>query len=184
MKCVIVNLCERESSMHYDEFVLPVINVVKKICEFEVIHYKDLSEEKVNEFDKVILCGTALIDYEYLENLEKFDWIKNTSKHILGICSGMQVIGKIFNCDLIDSQDIGISKIRSSGPNNLTIKPMFEIYNLHNKAVKVNNEFEILFEKEEIAQGIKHKQKEIYGVLFHPEVRNHDLIENFLNLKF
>ncbi len=183
MKTLIVNLCENEKSMHYDEFVLPVVNVVKKNSEFEVVHFMNLNEVEIEKYDKVILCGTALIDFSYLKNLDKFKWIKSYTKPILGICSGMQVVAKLFDCELIDSQEIGLFKISNSSPNALTIKPMFEVYNLHNKCVKLNSEFEILFENGEKVQGIKHKQKEIYGLIFHPEVRNHDLIENFLKIE-
>ena len=45
-----------------------------------------------------------------------------------------------------------------------------------------NLDFEI-FAGNKISQGIKHKKKRIYGVLFHPEVRQKDMILNFCNLK-
>ena len=38
----------------------------------------------------------------------------------------------------------------------------------------------IKFTKSKIPQAIKHKEKKIYGVLFHPEVRNKELILNFV----
>jgi GMP synthase-like glutamine amidotransferase len=31
-------------------------------------------------------------------------------------------------------------------------------------------------------QAIKHKQKDIFGVLFHPEVRNREIIERFVHV--
>ena len=34
----------------------------------------------------------------------------------------------------------------------------------------------------EEAEIIKHKEKETYGVIFHPEVRNKEIIKKFLEL--
>ena len=40
-------------------------------------------------------------------------------------------------------------------------------------------DFEIFCENENVVQAVKHEEKEIYGILFHPEVRQKDLIKNF-----
>ena len=54
---------------------------------------------------------------------------------------------------------------------------------MHNNYVDFSNlDFEI-FAGNKIVQSVKHKEKEIYGVLFHPEVRQKDMILNFCNLK-
>jgi anthranilate/para-aminobenzoate synthase component II len=34
----------------------------------------------------------------------------------------------------------------------------------------------------EIVQAVKHQTKEIYGVLFHPEVRQKEMIANFVKI--
>ena len=43
-------------------------------------------------------------------------------------------------------------------------------------------EFEIYCEGNSISQAVKHKEREIYGVLFHPEVRQKKMISSFVGL--
>ena len=54
-----------------------------------------------------------------------------------------------------------------------------EVYHLHNSYVDFSGlDFEV-FTDGKVSQAVKHKKKNIYGVLFHPEVRGKDLIRNF-----
>ena len=63
-------------------------------------------------------------------------------------------------------------------PNKLESED-FEAYCLHNYAVEPNDKFDELFGTKKCTQGIKLKGKEVYGVLFHPEVRNQSIINWF-----
>jgi GMP synthase-like glutamine amidotransferase len=54
-----------------------------------------------------------------------------------------------------------------------------EVYHLHNNYVQTNKNFGI-YSSNKIPQAIKHKDKEIYGVLFHPEVRQKNMILEFV----
>ena len=56
-----------------------------------------------------------------------------------------------------------------------------EVYHIHNNFISLPESFEE-YTFSEIPQAIKHKQKEIYGVLINPEVRNKDLIKKFAAL--
>ena len=58
----------------------------------------------------------------------------------------------------------------------------FEAYELHNNSLTELFEFEILAESGNSVQAITHKEKDIYGIIFHPEVRNENIILNFVNL--
>ncbi|KHO55266.1 MAG: GMP synthase family protein [archaeon GW2011_AR19] len=121
-------------------------------------------------------------------------------KPILGICGGMQILSLIFGGVLVENKEIGQIKIQFE-KKFLNFEPSLkEVYLLHNYAV-INNEFEVFASSErlrgrekfklynnpcevgskefKIPQAIKHKIKPIYGVLFHPEVRNKELINYF-----
>ena len=41
----------------------------------------------------------------------------------------------------------------------------------------------LLAESSKCIQAVKHKEKNIYGVLFHPEVRNQEILKKFIQLK-
>ncbi len=167
--------------IHYLEFVNPIEDALKKNkIEFESIHYKMLTEELVLKAEKIIISGTSLRDNEFLEDINKFNWIKEFEKPILGICGGMHILGLVYHGKLKKQQEIGLT--------NITFKDKFlgvigekQVFELHNYYVK-SNSFDVIGLSENCLQAVKHKQKPFYGVLFHPEVRNKDLLINFANL--
>lgn len=180
---LIINLCKEK--LHYCEFVKPIEDILKKAGkEFFTRGYLELKEKELNEADKIIICGTSLKDNGYLKETEKFSWIRETKKSILGICAGMQIISLVFGCKLEKNLEIGMKHINFQ-KNFLGLEGKKEVYGLHNFGVnydsKLRENFNI-FAKPKSVQAIKHIKKEIYGALFHPEVRNKGLISNFVNL--
>jgi GMP synthase-like glutamine amidotransferase len=59
----------------------------------------------------------------------------------------------------------------------------FKAYELHNYSAESSPDFDVLAESKKCVQAIKHKKKAVYGVLFHPEVRNKEILERFILLK-
>jgi GMP synthase (glutamine-hydrolysing) len=57
----------------------------------------------------------------------------------------------------------------------------FKAYGLHNFSVAPAEDFDVLAESAQCVQAIKHRQKNIYGVLFHPEVRNQEILQRFVS---
>ena len=180
---LIINICKEK--LHYLEFVKPIEDILRREkIEYQTIYYKKITDKELlnKKLEKIIICGTSLKDSEYLENLNYFKWIKfpKLNKPILGICGGMQIISLIFGGILVENKEIGQIKVRFR-KEFLNLKPSEkEVYLLHNYSV-INNEFEVFASSQEleIPQAIKHKTKQIYGVLFHPEVRNKELINYF-----
>jgi len=187
-KTLIINICNER--LHYFEFVKPIEDILKNNeIDFQTIFYKKITDKDLfrKKVSSIIICGTSLKDNEFLENLENFRWLKHPEvqkKHILGICGGMQVISLLFNEELQKNKEIG--EVEASFIDNfLGMEGKKKIYALHNNSVKINKElsnFNVLSESKNCVQGIKHKTKEIYGVLFHPEVRNKNMIVEFCRL--
>ena len=161
------------------------------------------------DISAIILCGTALKDNEFAEEIadaEKFRFIRDAAGKnipILGICAGFQVLSKIFGGNIISERDlrIGMTKAKvvkttetsETTDSSATIfedRDNFEVYELHKNAVTLPECFEALAVADvddgngENARilAAKHRDKEIYGVLFHPEVRNEYIVENFLRI--
>jgi len=177
---LIVDLCYKKSSLSQNEFVLPIASIVKKAGkDFEIRHYREIGEKDLEKCEKVILCGTALKDNGYLKNMDKLQWMKNFEKPVLGICAGMQVVGLVFGAELEKKKEIGMAEIKIRGKNKLFSSDL-NVYELHGFSLKNLENFEVLAESEKCIQTIKHKQKEIYGIMFHPEVRQMQVVENFL----
>lgn len=180
---LIINVCKKR--LHYYEFVKPIEEILKKQnIMFLTKHYKEIKVRDIKKADKVIICGTSLRDFDYLNpnNFKRFFWIKNFKKPLLGICSGMQIICLIFGAELKNKKKIGFYKENFTN-EFLNIKGERGVYHLHNFCTTLPENFEKLnFSKYPIA--IKHLKKPIYGVLFHPEVRNKEIIKNFCTSNF
>jgi GMP synthase (glutamine-hydrolysing) len=171
---LIISTCSQK--LNEDEFVRPIEKLLlKNGFDFETKHYFKVSEL---EYDKIIICGTALKDFEYLKDIEKFSWIKDYDGKILGICSGMQIIAGVFGMKMKENVVIGIKEVVAAKQNTL-INGKFKAYFLISKQPVLNNDFISLTKDDSI---IKHKSKEFYGCSFHPEVINQELIVNFCKL--
>ena len=171
---LIINICKER--LHYLEFVKPIKDILyRNNVSCYIKDYKNVSEVDLKNADKVIICGTSLFDNDFIKNLNFFNWLLDYDKPVLGICGGMQIIGLVFGGKLKKETEIGFFKENLNG--FLGIKEA-EVYHLHNYYVSFNDYFEI-FSNNKIVQAVKHKNKEIYGCLFHPEVRQKDLIKNF-----
>jgi len=90
----------------------------------------------------------------------------------------MQIISNIFKAKIKSKTEIGFFKEKFKR-NFLGLNNDREVYHLHNNYFDVPKEFKS-FTNSLIPQAIKHKTREIYGTLFHPEVRNSELILNFV----
>ena len=176
---LVINICKEE--LHYFEFVQPIENVLIEGKErYFVKHYKELSKKDLEKIDKVIICGTSLQDNQFIEDVDKFSWIKNFDKPILGICGGMHIIGLLFGGKLKRKTEIGY-EFENMKKEFLGLKKdeRYELYHLHNNYVEFCKDFEN-FTTNKVRQAVKHKEKEIYGVLFHPEVRSCEIISEFI----
>ena len=176
---LIINVCKEK--LHYYEFVKPIEDVLKKNkLSFFTKRYGEVKKMDLQKADKVIICGTSLKDFNYHNNLGKFKWVKNFNKPILGICAGMQIISSVLGSKQKNSTEIGYY-FENFKKKFLSIEGEHEVYHLHNDYFALPKNFDN-FTDGKIPQAIRHKTKPIYGVLFHPEVRNKKLIEEFCKL--
>jgi anthranilate/para-aminobenzoate synthase component II len=176
---LIVDMNWKKDSLAFNEFVLPIFSVVRPLEEVRVKHFSEIDLSELKYYTKIVLSGTALKDHETLKLVDTFKWIKKYDKPILGICAGMQTISLLFDEPLVKCLQIGMTEILTLKENPL-FQGNFKAYVLHNYSVKQSLTFEALAESTKCIQAIKHKQKNIYGVLFHPEVRNQEILKNFI----
>jgi GMP synthase (glutamine-hydrolysing) len=177
---MILIISTNSEPLHGLEFVKPIEKILSENkIQFKIIHYSNLKSSDLSSANKIIISGTSLKDNQFVKDIKKFEWIKNYEKPILGICAGMQIVSLIFGAKLKKKTEIGFYKENFS-KEFLSIIGEHEVYHLHNNYTTLPKEFKS-FTENKIPQAIKHKTKEIYGVLFHPEVRNKKLIETFVN---
>ena len=166
---LIVNVCRDKLSEM--EFVRPLAMLIE---DHVIVHYSKVKLADRTAAEKIIIAGTALKDFDYLDG--KFSWLKKTRRPVLGICAGAQVIAKEFGLKLEDFALIGPQKVEVVKENRLA-EGVFNAYFLNTKIVAgceplaMSNGKPCLF---------RIAEKEIYGCLFHPEVLNESVILNFI----
>ena len=147
--------------------------------DFVTKHYLEICKKDLKNADKIIICGTSLNDNEFLKNIDRFEWLKDIDKSVLGVCAGFQIIGKVFGGKLRKKTEVGFF-YENFKKEFLGLVGKNEVYHLHNNYVLFGKDFEV-FNLGKIAQAVKHKDREIYGVLFHPEVRQKKMVLEFIN---
>lgn len=197
---LVINTCKEK--LHYFEFVKPIEEILKSAgFEFFTRPYLKLQKGDLMNAQKVIICGTSLKDNDFVKDINYFLFIKDilsgkNKQKLLGICAGMQVLGMVqdlnnqvkdldvksnFNHILKNKTEIGFFKEKFK-KEFLGLKGEQEVYHLHNNYISKWKEFDVYCEGSGIPQAVRHKDREIYGCLFHPEVRQKELIVNFARL--
>jgi GMP synthase-like glutamine amidotransferase len=176
---LVVDMNSKENPFGFQEFVLPIVSIAEELEKCTIRHYLGVGETSLNGYDKIILSGSALKDTVTLDETAQFDWLEGCGKPVLGICAGMQTIGLVFGGRVEKCREIGMTDV-TTRKENILFSSTFKVYALHNYALVPSTCFEVLAESARCVHAIKHKHKAVYGVLFHPEVRNKDVVERFI----
>ncbi len=178
---LVVDMNWKRDSLAYNEFVQPIVSAIQPLEPCTVKHFLDVQPMELGGYSKIILSGTTLKDFEAQEHIDRFQWIRNSDKPLFGICAGMQVISLVFDVPLTPCLQVGMAEISTQKKTPL-FEGNFKAYTLHSLSVQPSETFDALAQSAKCIQAIKHKLKPIYGVLFHPEVRNQDILKKFAQL--
>lgn len=155
----------------------------------DLLHKKWLCRGDFDKFDGIIISWSPLT--LTVENRDKylklFPFIGEINTPILGICFGHQVIGHSFwsiycNGEFVDGQNRIQLLNRGEDLFKWIRKKVF--FENHEQQITLPTEFRLLAYSENCQnESMKHKNKEIYWVQFHPELSGSSwkrLIHNFL----
>lgn len=156
----------------------------------EIVPYNiSLEEIKEKEPYCLILSGGPASVYEKDAPMPKPD-IYQMGIPVLGICYGLQVMVHQLGglVERAQKQEYGRSRLRVLAEDELFrgLPVEFDVWMSHaDKAVRLPEGFESLASSENSVYAvIKHKEKPLYGVQFHPEVAHtsfgSELLKNFL----
>ncbi len=181
---LIVDLGYRKNSLGLDEFVMPIVRIVRSAgASCCVRHFTGIDEEILRRADGVILCGTALMDNRFAERADAFSWLSGCEKPVLGICAGMQALALACGGSTRACSEIGMTEIRVTAADPLFDgRDSFSAYELHGFSAEPPESFAVLARSERCVQAVRHRTLPFYGVIFHPEVRNEWVVTRFLHL--
>jgi GMP synthase-like glutamine amidotransferase len=180
---LLVDLCYRESSLGFEEFVLPIARIAEGAgAGYRTVHYTRQPGQAARDCHGIILCGTPLMDNGFLGDHASFSWIPEAGLPVLGICAGMEVLALLAGGRVIPCPGIGMTEVRLTAPDPIFPEiQRFEAYELHEYACTLPPGYQALAESDRCIQVFRDPVRPVYGVMFHPEVRNDWVIGRFLD---
>ena len=181
---------------NYDSFTYNLVHYIGDSGEeVLVVRNDEITIEQIQDLNpkKIVISPGPCTPNEAGISL---DLIKSSTVPLLGVCLGHQAIGAAFGGNIIKAPEIfhgKLSKVKHNQENIFKgIDSPYSVVRYHSLIIEKDTfpeELEItgvLEENPEIIMSIKHKQRPIYGVQFHPESIETkfgmELIRNFLAL--
>ena len=181
---------------NYDSFTYNLVHYIGDSGEeVLVVRNDEITIEQIQDLNpkKIVISPGPCTPNEAGISL---DLIKSSTVPLLGVCLGHQAIGAAFGGNIIKAPEIfhgKLSKVKHNQENIFKgIDSPYSVVRYHSLIIEKDtlpDELEItgvLEENPEIIMSIKHKQRPIYGVQFHPESIETkfgmELIRNFLAL--
>jgi anthranilate synthase component 2 len=165
---------------NYDSFTYNLVHLVEKITNEKVDVYRndEISLEKVNEYDKIILSPGPGIPSEaglLLPLIKQYA----ATKSILGVCLGHQAIGEAFGGTLTNLSKVyhgvatPINIINKTAPILKGLPETIEVGRYHSWIINDQNfpvELEVTARDDNgYIMALQHKTFDVQGVQFHPE---------------
>ncbi len=179
----IVSLSMDHPSLQDAEYVMPIERAVKAAgYGYDTAHRSALPASLAGGDGAVILCGTAVGDNAVIDAAGSFDWLKEHTGPVLGICVGANLICRAFGGGLKELDEIGHVRLRGEGgPDDPVIGPLDgqEAYVTRALGPVLPEGFRALARSDAGVQAFVHKERPVYGILFHPEVRHREIISRF-----
>ena len=135
--------------------------------------------EEIRDLDGLILSGGAPrigLSAEKMGNNREY--MEKAGYPVLGICAGHQFMALVFGgkAGPAEVPEFGETKVHIDEPNDLFrgIPESFTAWESHNDEVtRLPADFKVLAHSDNCGvQAMKHRERPLYGLQFHPEVNN------------
>jgi len=146
----------------------------------DIIHYPEAGTERVLKHDPVcvLISGQTApwTDYKPSEMEAVFSFLRETELPVLGICGGHQLIAQAYGVLVapMGYQELGYIQVELLADDPLLdgLESPVTVFSWHGEEIKEMPEEFILLGSSELCrvQIFRHREKEIFGVQFHPEL--------------
>ncbi|WP_321778895.1 aminodeoxychorismate/anthranilate synthase component II [Sulfurimonas sp.] len=183
---------------NYDSFTYNIVQYCRELgADLKIIRNDEMSVKEIEKLapEKIIISPGPASPNEAGVTLEVIDYFKDKLP-ILGICLGHQSIAQVFGGDVVRATNMMHGKTSTMNivseceifkglPKNFTATRYHSLI-VDKKSLPSQIEPTVYSEDDNEIMAIKIKDKEIYGVQFHPESimseYGHEIIGNFLKL--
>lgn len=183
MAILIVNNAEPEDVA----FNQPLIETVSRLSDYKIAEYREVVLD--NTIEGIILSGVPLhYAFETVDDRQPhLAWLKHVTVPVLGICLGHQSIGVHYGQPILQDMeaedDMVTLQVLRDDPLLQNMNGQMMVRAMHRASIPVPEEFVLLARTERCAnQVMKHRDKPIYGMQFHPELseQTRRLVANFV----
>ncbi|MFP4402511.1 MAG: hypothetical protein ACLFPL_04755 [Candidatus Nanoarchaeia archaeon] len=199
MNVLVISTCKYK--LHEEEFVKPVTYILKnESIEYNTIHISKLSElceREICAYSHIIFCGTALKDFTYFQyNITAtLNTIHKLNISTFTICAGAQIICKYYNLSLQEQLHIAVLQtlcLNSSSQLGIEKDSTQQVYAIHSYNISLNEveKAKLTLPNSSIIPILSNisRQDDIelleidnfVVTFFHPEIKNKELIINWL----
>jgi anthranilate synthase component 2 len=183
---------------NYDSFTYNIVQYCRELgADLKIIRNDEMSVKEIEALNpqKIIISPGPATPNEAGVTLELIEYFKDKLP-ILGICLGHQSIAQVFGADVVRAKNMmhgKTSKMKRVGECAIfkDLPQEFTATRYHSLIVEKNRlpdviEATAFSEDDNEIMALKIKDREIYGVQFHPESimseYGHEIIGNFLKL--
>jgi len=136
-----------------------------------------IDDKKVSQADLILLTGSSLYSVDGNEEFfgNEINLIKEAKKPLIGICLGFQLIAFAFGLSLKKKVEKieGFKQIRFVKKNIYLPVQKYTVYEGHSWVVEEIKDPLIGYAKSTDGwEVLKHKNKQLFGLQFHPEMAN------------
>ncbi len=172
-------ICKYKNQLEYS-VEIKLISFFKKIfknIEFEFAIGESFLKKK---FDLILLCGGNSIIEKSNKQEDKFrskldnkvyNFFLRKKIPVVGICHGAQFIAKKYKCLILNKKGVGDHFIIFKKKFDKNFKKKYMVNSFHDMSIKCENNLliEYAHTKDNYLEFYKVKNKEIYGIMWHPE---------------
>lgn len=166
-------------------------DIKENVPDHKVITIDEMENFDFKPYSGIVITGApiSLIENGLQKYIDRYSFIKTVDVPVLGICLGHHIVGivfgaKIWSGKMIDRKEKIFLKNQDKLLEGVQDKSNFR--EEHSDYISLPEQFTLLASSESCDnEGMRHKNKEIYSVQFHPEVSEEQgktVLANFLEM--